>query len=457
LFLIVIMGCTQSKATTEAINGNSNALKEFSHSKTSSLTGPVKGLQPDLTASRTVSSDDHDGVAPAVDEETKEGNAQEIKKGRGCAAPPIEKKDEIFERVLNSDIVSEEIDLPTAGPYDETQATKVALEAPTVQPVASEEAQLRALLEAIEQPQQPDDASKESIQPAVSIEPVVLDDVRVEQEEGAMPEASEERFVEAAVKIQRGVDAYPKSAKYCSGCFLEETTSGAFKVCAKCKAVSYCGKNCQTQHWRLHKKVCGKNVLDISSSHLQESELPSDTISIKSPRSDDSSDSFIELDASFRKSSVHEDAVRELEAVLRRLRSEEALEKDEEPALKDASDPVEAAREAILEEAISDILDCGMLEEAAPESPTYYPGVDENTPVLRAPRILTCAGCSSVEKKHGSFKSCAKCRDVFYCSKVCQKGHWKQHKKMCCKIDPNRNSLLQAKNIDSLNPVLASS
>jgi MYND finger len=514
------MGCTHSKAATQDIAVNSNAVKQATQSKTSSAPSVVQGGQPDLVASRTVSSDDHDGVAPVVDAETIAGTTQYLKKetitineGAKKTTPTIK------ERLPKLNIVSDKIG---NGPYDETQgmtpseatndAHKTAALAkksprrrsnstgvsgmaamedepietrdpvylePAMQPVATEKVKLRVHVEVVENPQQPCDSTQEKLELAESIEPVVFGE-HVGQEEGALLDAPKENNVESEVAPKdisimeanettteglksftpvKGVGAYPKSAKYCAGCFLEETASGAFKVCAKCKVVSYCGKSCQTQHWKLHKKVCGKVGLDISSSHLHESAFLSETVSITSPCLADESGSFIELDA---RSSVHEDAVRELELVLKRLRSEESLREDameevEKPAPKELPDHVDAAREAILDETIADILDCRTLEEVAPELPPNLPEGDENTPVVRVPQIHTCAGCSSSEKAHGSFKSCAKCREVFYCSKGCQKSHLKRHKKTCCKTDPGRNSLLPAKHTNSLNQILASS
>ena len=41
--------------------------------------------------------------------------------------------------------------------------------------------------------------------------------------------------------------------------------------------------------------------------------------------------------------------------------------------------------------------------------------------------IWTCPACGATKCKD----KCAKCMVVFYCSKDCQKAHWKQHKKVC--------------------------
>ncbi len=38
----------------------------------------------------------------------------------------------------------------------------------------------------------------------------------------------------------------------------------AGKSCAKCRLVVYCGKDCQRQHWKVHKKTCGQLLKDSS-------------------------------------------------------------------------------------------------------------------------------------------------------------------------------------------------
>ena len=43
----------------------------------------------------------------------------------------------------------------------------------------------------------------------------------------------------------------------CGGCGAERQNDGeALLQCAKCKKREYCGKECQKEHWKLHKKVC---------------------------------------------------------------------------------------------------------------------------------------------------------------------------------------------------------
>jgi hypothetical protein len=45
----------------------------------------------------------------------------------------------------------------------------------------------------------------------------------------------------------------------CDRCGVWEAhTKARFPRCAACKAVYYCGRECQTEHWKEHKKVCKK-------------------------------------------------------------------------------------------------------------------------------------------------------------------------------------------------------
>jgi len=50
------------------------------------------------------------------------------------------------------------------------------------------------------------------------------------------------------------------SSRTCANCGVEETTGGsvALKPCSRCKAVVYCGKDCQKQHWKSggHRAAC---------------------------------------------------------------------------------------------------------------------------------------------------------------------------------------------------------
>lgn len=44
--------------------------------------------------------------------------------------------------------------------------------------------------------------------------------------------------------------------KRCGHCSEQESACGDFKRCNRCKKVVYCSRNCQTSHWKKHKKEC---------------------------------------------------------------------------------------------------------------------------------------------------------------------------------------------------------
>jgi hypothetical protein len=41
----------------------------------------------------------------------------------------------------------------------------------------------------------------------------------------------------------------------CEGC---GASGGSLKRCSRCRAVSYCSKTCQVEHWGVHKASCSK-------------------------------------------------------------------------------------------------------------------------------------------------------------------------------------------------------
>ena len=46
-----------------------------------------------------------------------------------------------------------------------------------------------------------------------------------------------------------------------------------------------------------------------------------------------------------------------------------------------------------------------------------------------------CAGCGAVRKVDAlPYKNCSACRAVCYCTRECQKKHWKAHKRECATL-----------------------
>lgn len=62
-----------------------------------------------------------------------------------------------------------------------------------------------------------------------------------------------------------------------------------------------------------------------------------------------------------------------------------------------------------------------------------------------------CAGCGKVE---GKMLKCAKCKNVMYCSRECQKKDWKAHKAHCGSLKRDRRHSKRTENVNEL-PVLS--
>ncbi|KAJ7451209.1 ectomycorrhiza-upregulated zf-MYND domain-containing protein [Mycena galericulata] len=45
------------------------------------------------------------------------------------------------------------------------------------------------------------------------------------------------------------------SASFCTSCHMDRD-AGDLKSCSKCSTVHYCSKECQTEHWKIHKPMC---------------------------------------------------------------------------------------------------------------------------------------------------------------------------------------------------------
>lgn len=54
----------------------------------------------------------------------------------------------------------------------------------------------------------------------------------------------------------------PMLAAGCAGC---GGTGPGMKLCARCKLVTYCSKECQRSHWRAHKPTCTAHILYMDS------------------------------------------------------------------------------------------------------------------------------------------------------------------------------------------------
>ncbi|KAJ7020060.1 hypothetical protein C8F04DRAFT_311786 [Mycena alexandri] len=59
----------------------------------------------------------------------------------------------------------------------------------------------------------------------------------------------------------------------------------------------------------------------------------------------------------------------------------------------------------------------------------YHPSQFNNPPKKEVPPV--CAGCHAVVADRSVLRKCARCQNVWYCSRECQKKDWPSHKKIC--------------------------
>merc|ERR1712098_629117 len=62
--------------------------------------------------------------------------------------------------------------------------------------------------------------------------------------------------------------------------------------------------------------------------------------------------------------------------------------------------------------------------------------------VGKARALVKCANCGVLEKSERQFQKCSRCGFVFYCSKVCQKSDWPNHKQVCKEIRKKLSSAI---------------
>jgi hypothetical protein len=53
----------------------------------------------------------------------------------------------------------------------------------------------------------------------------------------------------------------------------------------------------------------------------------------------------------------------------------------------------------------------------------------------------TCLNCKAVALKDVPILSCGACRSAVYCSTVCQKEQWKEHKKICKSLNVGEGAM----------------
>ena len=66
-----------------------------------------------------------------------------------------------------------------------------------------------------------------------------------------------------------------------------------------------------------------------------------------------------------------------------------------------------------------------------PRDATLYSAPDLQRFNIMVSNVESVAPCVVCGTTVGGTQSCSVCRSVFYCSKACQKRHWREHKVTC--------------------------
>jgi hypothetical protein len=67
--------------------------------------------------------------------------------------------------------------------------------------------------------------------------------------------------------------------------------------------------------------------------------------------------------------------------------------------------------------------------------------------------LMKCFSCDTVESADFTFSCCQACRNVLYCSRVCQRENWKEHKKICKSLVVGASGSMQVKNSDQTDRI----
>mmetsp|Transcript_29759 Transcript_29759/g.51374 ORF Transcript_29759/g.51374 Transcript_29759/m.51374 type:complete len:418 (+) Transcript_29759:65-1318(+) len=268
----------------------------------------------------------------------------------------------------------------------------------------------------------------------------------------------------------------------CLNCSALETPGNKFQQCSRCKCVRYCSPKCQKEHWKLHKSICSNNCAAISQLQ-QQGEGAKDIVKAFRCWKERNAATF--QDAVFSAILKPGLSVR-THAVYLRLQpytnsanslsftvtSHDVVPDQELPP--ELFRPVQEFRPsraglvhglAVIVISLHDdgmggksgeyirLLEALSMEEQIFRTYTkrlqatdsYFQRLNnelEGIGVLLRRRdtqstrigessVYWCIRCFAVE----SLSKCSRCHQVWYCSRTCQKRHWKLHKQVCHQTD----------------------
>ncbi|KAJ6530228.1 hypothetical protein B0H19DRAFT_1192542 [Mycena capillaripes] len=67
----------------------------------------------------------------------------------------------------------------------------------------------------------------------------------------------------------------------------------------------------------------------------------------------------------------------------------------------------------------------------------------DSDPFVKAHVLCECGDptCKKKEERVGQWQKCSGCKKQWYCSRVCQKAHWPDHKQACKEVQERAHSM----------------
>ena len=210
--------------------------------------------------------------------------------------------------------------------------------------------------------------------------------------------------------------------------------SAALKKCARCHKVEYCGRECQVEHWPMHKSACNASDTNPENSTPTQHKASS-SAQTQSKLSKKYNPSEEKLHKPFpvvpsgkeqdHGNSPESDASHTLSAVCMRCKKPATIH----CSCRSVSYCSKACQ--TLEWPEHSKKCSPQVNRSSPTDPSCkdLPHSKDNREPTATPNLK----CSNCNKTKLQLKRC-KCRNVSYCSVECQRLHWPQHKHICSAV-----------------------
>lgn len=221
------------------------------------------------------------------------------------------------------------------------------------------------------------------------------------------------------------------------------------KRCSRCRAVFYCSVECQTKHWSIHKSTCVRSDKKASSSKgtrvLICDHCNKEGLDLKQCLG--CKDVYYCTKICQKEAwAIHKDKCNKVKDRLKPtifsdfqnlFRNCTFCGKIIENMFSTRSCPhclkgVYCTKYCLANDWSKHKLICEQSTSGPSNETMNQPGGD-----LKTDKV--CKTCGKGE----NIKSCSTCKRIYYCSKICQKNDWKNHKINCTKTTPLSNKLLE--------------